>query len=154
MARAIIERLAANGMTVADLASADRASPFVPIAAFRSDLTPLETIVKFLREERGMRLVDIAAVVGRDQRAIGVTYARVARKMPGPLPGGSSHVLFPAVLLRDEALTPAEHVVRFLRDAGFSHAEIARMLGRDGRTVWTLDARSHAARPSTARSAR
>jgi DNA-directed RNA polymerase specialized sigma24 family protein len=114
----------------------------VPVTVFVQELTPLEALVKHLRENEGLRLVRIAELTGRDQRAISVTYRRARTKFPGVLPAPASALSFPVALLLDRRLSPAEHLTNYLREAGLSYSEIARRTRRDDRTIWTLAARA------------
>jgi len=114
----------------------------VPVTIFVQKLTPLEALVKHLRENEGMRLVTIAELTGRDQRAIGVTYRRARTKFPDELPAPASALSFPVALLQDRRLSPAEHLTNYLRETGLPYSEIARRTRRDDRTIWTLAARA------------
>jgi hypothetical protein len=112
----------------------------VPLTIFGEDLSPLESIVRCLLE-RGLRIVDIARLTGRDQRAIGVT-ARRARQRGGIVLAPSAYV-FPVTALQDRRLSPFEHVVSHLRQAyNLRYHEIALLLGKDDRTVWTVNRRA------------
>jgi transposase len=52
----------------------------IPLSVFSSrEQAPLQALVCFLKEERGMRLVDIATALHRDPRNIGDTYRGVKR---------------------------------------------------------------------------
>ncbi len=123
-------------------AASRRRTLLAPVSIFVTELTPLEAIVKYLREEQGMRLVAIAAVLGRDQREVGVAYRRSRAKMPRPLPAKPARLSFPVALLADRRLSPFEHLVRALREMDLSNVEIARLVRRDERTVWTVARRA------------
>ncbi len=116
--------------------------PTVPVTIFVHELTPLEALVKHLRENEGMRLVRIAELIGRDQRCVGTTYRRAREKAPGPLAAPPSTLSFPVALLRDKRLSPAEHLASHLLEAGLPYSEVARRTKRDDRTIWTLAARA------------
>jgi hypothetical protein len=51
----------------------------LPLTIFLPELTVFESIVLFLKEERGLRFSEIARLIGRDQRSIWQTYRRLRR---------------------------------------------------------------------------
>ncbi|MBR9692477.1 hypothetical protein GOV07_00950 [Candidatus Woesearchaeota archaeon] len=114
----------------------------VPVTVFTTTLSPLEAIIKFLKEERGMKYSVISRLLARDQRCIRITYLRAAKKAPVRFKPAASRTMFPLALLRDRSLSPAEQVTRFLRGEGLRYCDIARLLGKDDRTIWTLARRS------------
>ena len=54
------------------------------------------------------------------------------------LASGVSSVLVDTQIFSDRVYTFSEALVVYLHREGFSNSEIGRLLGRDGRTVWTL----------------
>lgn len=133
----------------ADLERALREEIAVPVSVFSTSLTPMEAIVKFLHEEQSLRFSEIGLLTGRDQRAIGVTYHRARIKMAERLHLGGSLYSVPVSVLRDEVLSPFEHVAVYLSIAHRLRArEIARLMGRDERTVGTILRRAAGKRQS------
>ena len=111
----------------------------VPINIFTDTISPLEAIVKFLKENKGLKLVDIAKLTGRDQRAIGVTYRAAVKKMPEPYMIDDVKYTIPANMLQDKKLSVAEHIVKQLKETyQLNYHEVAMLVKRDDRTVWTL----------------
>lgn len=111
----------------------------VPVSIFGNDvLTPLEALVKYLRENRGMRFAQIAPIAGRDQRNIAATYHRAKEKEPELLLELPVRHYFPLKLLQDRRLSVFEHVVAHLQRQGLTLSEIAAITRRDQRTIWTL----------------
>ena len=114
-------------------------SEVVPVSIFNDVLSPLEAIVKYLKEVRGMRLVEIAKLTGRDQRAIGVTYRAAIKKMPEAYVVGTSEYMIPVHVLQDKKLTVSEHIVKQLKEVfKLNYHEVAVLMKRNDRTVWTL----------------
>lgn len=111
----------------------------IPATIFNETLSPLEAIVKYLKEAKQMRLVDIAKLTGRDQRAIGVTYKAATNKMPQQFTFEKEEYTIPADLLQDKKLTVSEHVVKHLKETyHLNYHEIAVITKRNDRTIWTL----------------
>jgi hypothetical protein len=97
----------------------------------------LESVVKFLREEHDYTLAKIAVLLKRDNRTIWSTYERARRKVPkqsSVLPGT---VYIPVSVFSNRTLGVLEAVVVHLKESGMRYSAIARLLGRDARTIWT-----------------
>jgi hypothetical protein len=111
--------------------------PKIPISAFGKDLSCLETIVKFLKEHKGMNYKKIALLLNRNYAPIALTYRNSRRKHPGSLsikPGLS----IPVEVVSDKKHSILEAVCLYLRDKEkMRYSQIARALVRDDRTVWT-----------------
>ncbi len=132
--KAYVREEAVKETTVAEISSQE-----VPINIFTDSISPLEAIVKFLKENKGLKLVDIAKLTGRDQRAIGVTYRAAVKKMPEQYVIDEVRYTVPANMLQDKKLSVAEHVVKQLKEAyQLNYHEVAVLIKRDDRTVWTL----------------
>ena len=111
----------------------------VPLAIFRvRTLGPLETLARYLREERGLRLSQVARLLRRDPRTVWSAYTSSLRKHPRRLAWPSGTLQVPASVFADRRLGPLEALTFYLRERKrHSYAEIGRQLNRDARTVWT-----------------
>ncbi|MFC1647864.1 hypothetical protein ACFL1B_00225 [Nanoarchaeota archaeon] len=114
----------------------------LPVSVFRNKLSPLESIVKYLRENKGLKYKEIGDMLGRDPRVIGVTYTRAKKKVPDMLPERKSKYDVPIDLFKDKTLSVAENLVMYLLSRGLRLHEIAVIMKRDDRTIWTVQARS------------
>jgi len=54
----------------------------VPVSIFSIPLGPLQCLVKYLKEEHGMKYVKIAAMLNKDQRVIWKSYSDANKKFP------------------------------------------------------------------------
>lgn len=114
----------------------------VPICIFRNDkLSILEAIVKYLRENIGMKYSEIATILKRDMGPIGVTYRNAKRKMPSRFVTTPSLPL-PVAILKNRKLSVLENIVSFFRNKGMKYSEIASILNRNDRTIWTVSKRA------------
>ena len=122
----------------ADIEALVNAPVELPLGIFSQDkLSSLESIVKYLKEAKGMKLGRIARLLNRDNRTIWATYSNAVKKMPEPLSikeGGA----MPASLIADRALSVLEHIVLFLKQRSHSNHEIALLLHLDDRTIWSV----------------
>lgn len=114
--------------------------PIIPVSVFSNDyLSALEAIVKYLHENKELRLSEIARIISRDQRAVGVTYRFASKKMKVILKAPVSKYSLPASTIAGRKLSVLESIVYYLRETySLSYHEIALIIRRDDRTVWTV----------------
>ena len=112
----------------------------IPVSVFDNDyLSALEAIVKYLHENKGLRLAEIARLLNRDQRAIGVTYRFARNKMKARLKAPVSKYSVPLSVIADKRFSVLESIVYYLKKTySLSYHEIAVLLRRDDRTIWTV----------------
>jgi len=112
----------------------------LPSSIFDNDkLSSLETIVKYLKENKELPFVRIADVLGRDQRSIWTTYDHARKKMPAKHHEDGAKFWVPAKIFADRTLSVLETLVRFLKEQQqYSLHAIAEALHRDDRTIWTV----------------
>jgi len=112
----------------------------IPVSVFDNGyLSALETIVKYLYENKGLKLVEIARLLNRDPRAVGVTYRFARRKMKSVLRAPVTKYSLPLSVVAEKRLSVLESVVYYLRITyNLSYHEVAVLLRRDDRTVWTV----------------
>jgi DNA-directed RNA polymerase specialized sigma24 family protein len=117
----------------------------VPSSIFLDrELAPLESISEYLKEVKGLSYHEIAVLVGRDDRTIWTCYnrakkKRVAKPKEEVVPEPAEDVFeIPLQIFKNRALAPLESITAHLKDvASMSFHEIAVLLNRDDRTVWT-----------------
>lgn len=109
----------------------------LPISIFKTILPPLEAVVKYLKENLGMRFTEIADRLHRDDRTIWVTYRNSLSKY---VEFEIDYTLqIPLSILADRSLSVLEHVSRYLKDnMGYSNKKIATILDKDESTIWTV----------------
>ena len=107
----------------------------VPATLFGSKLAPLQSLVKYLREIRGLSNSEIARLLGRKSQATWLTYRAVSKKPLGKIK--ESPVEIPVSAFSSDDLSILECVVSYLRRSGFTFAGIAGITGHDQRTIWT-----------------
>lgn len=105
------------------------------------DLAPLESISEYLREEKGLSYHEIAVLVGRDDRTIWTCYNRAQKKRaasPKTERRPEKVVEIPLEIFKNRTFAPLESITSHLKEtAGLSFHEIAVLLNRDDRTIWT-----------------
>lgn len=111
----------------------------IPITIFRQDLTPLESVVKYLKENLGYSLREIGSLLGRNEKNIWHTYADVRRKFQGKLIVKETEYFIPVSIFANREVSAFEALAIYLKDFySLSYHEIAVLLQRDDRTVWTV----------------
>ena len=108
---------------------------------FDRDLAPLESIAEYLKEEKSLTYHEIAVLVGRDDRTIWTCYNRAKKKReakPKPTSTIKEVKEIPLAIFKNRALAPLESITSHLKEtANLSFHEIAVLLNRDDRTIWT-----------------
>jgi predicted DNA-binding protein (UPF0251 family) len=112
----------------------------VPATLFTDErLAPLEALAKYLHENKQMRFVEIGKLLQRDQRVIWTTYSHAKKKAPGPIVPTPTEYLIPARIIADRRRSVLETLSSELHDKhGLTFAQIARLLNRNDRTIWTV----------------
>ena len=122
----------------------------VPVYLFCDrSLSVLESLVEYLKEILGLSYHKIALLTNRDDRNIWTVYHRVLQKRKGrpkikivPRKEAFNDVFIPLDILKDRSLSVLEVVVEHLEKKGFTNHEIAVLLNRDDRTIWTCNNRA------------
>lgn len=112
----------------------------VPVSILRNKkLSSLEAIVKFLRENRGMSYNTIGDGLCRHSKTLAVTYRIAHLKMPEPFSKEIDNDVkrIPFTVFSTK-LSILESICIYLKSQSNSYAEIARLIGKDQRTVWTV----------------
>lgn len=124
----------------------------VPSSIFLDrELAPLESISEYLKEQKGLSYHEIAVLVGRDDRTIWTCYNRAKKKRgaeaKAPMQTGES-LEIPLEIFKDRAYAPLERMTAHLKEsANKSFHEIAVLLNRDDRTIWTCYDRARKKNP-------
>ena len=112
----------------------------IPLSIFQNDMGPLEAVVKFLKEEKNISITRISRMLNRSDKTIWATYSKVKDH---DLKISQSRYYIPVSLLAKKKLSILESIVYHLKiseNLGFH--QIAILLHRDDRTVWTVYSRA------------
>ena len=112
----------------------------VPISVFKNDaLSALETIVKYLRENKLLTFKQIGSLTNRNHVALAVTYRNSKKKLEEKFVEEISAYYVPVSILQDRKLSVLENLVSYLKDSfGLTYHKIAVLLNRNDRTIWTV----------------
>jgi len=112
----------------------------IPISIFNNEtLSALEAITKYLHEDRKLKFSHIASLLNRDARTIWSSYQAAKKKHPLGLPVKHSDMKIPLHQFTDRSLSILESLVSYLKENfSLSLHDIASLLNRDDRTIWTV----------------
>ena len=112
----------------------------LPVSIFdNEELSCLETIVKYLKEELNLRFHEIALLLNRNDRTIWATYNVACKKRKEKLAVKGSKFFIPASILQDRKLSVLEAIISYLKgNFNLRYSEIAVLLNRDERNIWTV----------------
>jgi hypothetical protein len=128
--------------------SSEKQEFFIPVSIFNKQLSSLEAISKYLIENKGLSLKQISSLLNRSNRNIWNSYNSSKKKFPHKLVVKESQ-LIPCSVLRDLRHTLLENIVSYLKGSfNLSYHQIAVMLYRDDRTIWTVYKRAQKKKPN------
>ena len=111
----------------------------VTACVLRQGLSPLQSVVKYLKEEIGLRIVEIAKALGRNPTTVWTTYRNSVRKRKERLVIERDEFNIPVSVINDAKLSCLEAIVAYLKEQRkLSFHRIAELLGKDDRTIWTV----------------
>ena len=116
----------------------------IPVSVFSNEeLSALETICKYLKEELRLTYHEIAVLLKRDDRTVWATYNNAVKKRKKALPVFETPYTIPVSLVAERRLSVLEAVVSHLKDNyGLRYNQIGKLLNRDSRNIWTVYAKS------------
>lgn len=111
----------------------------IPVSIFEAEnLSALEAICKYLKEEKELTYSKIALLLNRNSRTIWTTYSNAAQKIKEKLLVKESKFFIPISIFTDRKLSVLEAIVSHLKDNfNLRYSEIAALLNRDERNIWT-----------------
>lgn len=113
----------------------------IPVSIFRNILSPLEALVKYLKENLNLKYHEIAKLLHRDDRTIWITYRNSKSKYVEL--ETSEDILISLRIFFDRKLSVLEHLVLYLREKrSNSNKEIAMLLDKNESTIWTAYTRA------------
>jgi len=110
----------------------------IPVGIFNKKLSSLETIVKYLKENLDLKYSEIAKLLNRNDRTIWTTYSNSRKKFSKKFAVKGNKYFIPALIISNRSLSVLESIVSYLKDTfNLKYSQIALLLCRDQRTIWT-----------------
>lgn len=134
----LVEILIERGLiSEQDLENLHSSKKEVPVSIFCTELSPLESLVRYLKENLGFSIKDMVQLTGKNSSAISLAYKNsLTKKFTF-----SKNTLKIPIDEFSAQLSVLEIVVRFLQKT-MKNSEIAILLNRDQRTIWTIASRA------------
>lgn len=105
---------------------------FVPATIFSSKISPLKALVYYLKDDQKLSFKKIADKIGRSYRAVWGAYSKNELKYT------STEYMIPLNAFKSK-LSILETAVKFLKEHyELRYTEIAKLLNKDQRTIWTV----------------
>ena len=110
----------------------------VPLSIFSMDLSPLESLVKYLKENLGLRFHEIASNLNRYDRSIWHTYSHVKSKSKVAFELKKESYFIPISIFRNRKLSVLENLVVYLKDnVHLTVKKISVLLNKSVSTILT-----------------
>ena len=112
---------------------------------FTRELSVLEVIIKFLREDKNLRYSEIAKLINRDPRSVWLTYKRAIKKRKEPLIIDESLRIPISIFSNKEflGLSPLQVITFYLHDhQKLSFSRISSILKKNYTTIYTSYSRA------------
>jgi hypothetical protein len=111
----------------------------IPLCIFNGKLSILESVVKYLKEDVNLKYCEIARLLKRNDRTIWSTYSNSKKKFPMYFKIKKCEYSVPVSIFGKENYSVFELIVYYLKDKmGLRYSQIALLLHRDQRTIWTV----------------
>jgi len=112
----------------------------IPVSIFEAEnLSALEAVCKYLKEDLDINYSKIASLLNRNSRTIWTTYNNAVKKREDKLPAKESKFFIPVSAFTDRKFSVLESIVCYLKDKfNLRYSEIAVLLKRDERNIWTV----------------
>lgn len=122
----------------ADLLEIEEKTAKIPSSVFIKELTCLEVICKYLKENIGLKNNEISELLKRSQKVIWQAYKNAKKKHPLLLYVEEPEFFLPVSIFDNAKLSIMEAIAVYLKDTlNFTYHKIAIIIHRDDRTVWT-----------------
>ena len=104
---------------------------------FRS--SSLESVVKYLKENLNLKYSEIAKLLNRNDRTIWTTYSNSRKKFSKKFVVRDNKYFIPALIISNRSFSVLGSIVSYLKDNfNLKYSQIALLLCRDQRTIWTV----------------
>ncbi len=118
--------------------------PIIPLSIFLDrNVSVLEALCEYLKEEYNLSFAAIGRLANRDERNIWTAYTRAKEKRKHRMPTTNFDVTFPLSAVRDRSLSIFESIIVYLRDKkGISNNNLAAACNRSAKTISTVYTRA------------
>lgn len=120
----------------------DKSSLKIPIFIFDKNLGTLETVVKYLKENKKIKLKEISKILNKKYSTITNTYIKAKAKQKEIFlvdnDNSNNNILIPILVFKHSNLGPLQLLVVYLKDSlNLKNSVIARLLNKSDKTIWS-----------------
>ncbi len=114
----------------------------IPVEIFIKELSPLEILVKYLKENLDFTNKKISLLLNRNIKTVWQAYKSAKEKWPKKFEIKVSNYFIPVSIFSERKFSILELIVSYLKENyGLENNQIAKLLKRDNRTIWTVYSR-------------
>lgn len=124
-------------LTTAQIINSVEKKKIIPLNIFCKELSPLETVVKYLKQNQNLTINQISDLLNRSKKTIWQAYKSSYKKYPFPIKTSFSKYHIDASSFKDRKYTVFEIIIKHLKSF-LNYHDIAILLKRDDRTIWTV----------------
>ncbi|MBR9692093.1 hypothetical protein GOV06_04900 [Candidatus Woesearchaeota archaeon] len=137
--KVLLERLKEKyNLSSTDILNLTREELTIPCTIFIDKLSPLETVVKYMKENLDLDYSKTAELLNRNRKIVWQTYKNAVGKFPKKITAKETDYNIPVSVFRTK-LSILEAVVVYLKDNfELSYHKMGELLQRNERTVWTV----------------
>jgi len=128
-------------ITKAETINIIRQEEEIPISIFAAKLGALEALVKYMKENLNLSYHEIAERIARNDRTIWTSYSKAKEKHTKPFEIKDKTTI-PLSIFKNRKLTILESMVLHLKEKGMKFSEIAALINREQRNIWTIHSRA------------
>ncbi|SRR3989338_7215226 len=130
-------------LSVKDVLSLFSSDDKIPVSIFCEKLSPLETVVKYLRDDKSKTFPEIAKILGKGIPACWTAYKNASKKHKEKFSILPSEYDIPYANIFSKKLSLLELISQYLHTSHkLRFSKIGEILHRDQRTIWTSYSRA------------
>lgn len=115
----------------------------IHLSLFKTNLAPLETVVKFLIENQSLSIKEISSLLKRSPKTIWQAYQDAKKKYSKKFIIAQEKYQIPISIFSNRKLSILESLVSYLKETqGLKFSQIASLTDKDQRTIWTSYSRA------------
>lgn len=120
----------------------------IPLSIFSTSLAPLQSVVKYVKEELNLKHNKISTLLKRDQRVIWRSYTEANKRHPKRFDIKEEHYFIPASIFNRELSILESLMLHLIDDMNLSVKDISSIINKKTSTIYTAYNRAKKKRKS------
>ena len=120
-------------------------SMIIPISIFKNNLSPLETLVRYLKDILGFTCFQMCIALKRSETTIRTTYNNSLKKLDKivlNIESQNNISFIPLKIYSYRELSVLENLCMYLYSRNMTYSKISKKVNRNEKTVWTVISRA------------